>query len=471
MLLSNLSKLIDVKKIYCFKYDKHFSSITSNSKLVNKKTIFIFDKNTKSKKIYIEEAIKNKSPAIISNKYFKFINIPQFIVSDINLETTVLLKNIYRKLPYKTVAVTGTNGKTSVVWYLSQILSKLNYNTCTSGTLGFFRNGKKINDTKLTTPAFEELYKYGYYPKERNFFIFEASSHALDQNRIGNYPIDIAAITNISHDHLDYHKNYFNYKKAKFKLFTNHLSQSGYAVINARIKNISNFVKKITKMGIKTKFFGKKNICFEVKNGYYNLYLNKNRYKIKKLNLHTKFELENLECAILCCLLLKINEKKIINTLPYIQNPIGRLQTINYYKKNSKIIIDYAHTPDALKKILKSLTLNKKKPNLVFGCGGNRDKHKRKQMGIIANNYASKVYITDDNPRYENPLLIRKNILKYCPNAYEIPDRKKAIIKAIQDIKKNEILIVAGKGHEKIQIIKNKELKFDDFQIVKKIIE
>ena len=92
-------------------------------------------------------------------------------------------------------------------------------------------------------------------------------------------------------------------------------------------------------------------------------------------------------------------------------------------------------------------------------------------MGIIANNYAAKVYITDDNPRYENPLLIRKNILKYCPNAYEISDRKKAIIKAIQDIKKNEILIVAGKGHEKIQIIKNKELKFDDFQIVKKIIE
>ena len=470
MLLSNLSKIINIEKVYNFKSNNNFASITSNSKLVNKNTIFIYDKNSKAKKIFIEEAIKNNTPAIISNKYFKFINIPQFIVSDINYEKELLLKKIYKKLPYKTIAVTGTNGKTSVVWYISQILSKLKYNTCSYGTLGYFRNGKKINDTNLTTPAYEELYKFGFFPNKKNIFIFEASSHALDQNRIGNYPIDIGAITNISHDHLDYHKSFLDYKKAKLKLFTKHLSNKGYAVVNSRIKNVTNFTKKIKSLSIKTNFFGTRNIYLKKINKYYYLFLNKYRYQIKKLNLNTDFELENLECAILCCMLLNISEKKIVKTLPYINNPIGRLQTINYIKKKSKIIIDYAHTPDALKRILKSLTLNKKKPNLLFGCGGNRDKDKRMQMGIIANNYANKVYITDDNPRYENPLFIRKSILKYCPSAFEIPNRKNAIIKAVQDIGINEILIIAGKGHEKIQIIKNKKIKFDDFQIVKKLV-
>ena len=470
MLLSNLSKIINIEKVYNFKSNNNFASITSNSKLVNKNTIFIYDKNSKAKRIYIEEAIKNNAPAIISNKFYKFINIPQFIVSDINSEKELLLKKIYKKLPYKTIAVTGTNGKTSVVWYISQILSKLKYNTCSFGTLGYFRNGKKINETNLTTPAYEELYKFGFFPNKKNIFIFEASSHALDQNRIGNYPIDIGAITNISHDHLDYHKSFLDYKKAKLKLFTKHLSKKGYAVVNSRIKNFSNFTKKIKSLSIKTNFFGTRNIYFKKINKYYYLFLNKYRYQIKKLNLNTDFELENLECAILCCMLLNISEKKIVKTLPYIKNPIGRLQTINYIEKKSKIIIDYAHTPDALKRILKSLTLNKKKPNLLFGCGGNRDKDKRRQMGIIANNYANKVYITDDNPRHENPLFIRKSILKYCPTAFEIPNRKNAIIKAVQDIGINETLIIAGKGHEKIQIIKNKKIKFDDFQIVKKLV-
>ena len=149
MLLSNLSKIINIEKVYNFKHNNNFESITSNSKLVNKNTIFIYDKNSKAKRIYIEEAIKNNAPAIISNKFYKFINIPQFIVSDINSEKELLLKKIYKKLPYKTIAVTGTNGKTSVVWYISQILSKLKFNTCTFGTLGYFRNGKKSSTKKI----------------------------------------------------------------------------------------------------------------------------------------------------------------------------------------------------------------------------------------------------------------------------------------------------------------------------------
>ena len=160
--------------------------------------MFVYDKNTKVKKIYLDEVLKNKTPAIISNKYIKNLKIPQFVVSNINFEIHYLLTKLHSNLPFKTLAVTGTNGKTSVVWYISKILNSLKYNNTMVGTLGHFVNGKKINDINLTTPAYEELFRYGSSnKKEKNIFIFEASSHALEQNRLRNYPINIAAITNI----------------------------------------------------------------------------------------------------------------------------------------------------------------------------------------------------------------------------------------------------------------------------------
>ena len=314
------------------------------------------------------------------------------------------------------------------------------------------------------------MYKYGSSAKKNNTFIFEASSHALDQNRIRNYPINIAAITNITKDHLDYHKNIFEYKKAKLKLFKKHLLPNGYAIINARIKNILPIIKNIKNKKIKTILFGKKNIFFKRKDNFLRLIINKNEYNINNLKLNSYIELENLECAIACCLALKIKEKKIINSLSTITNPPGRFQKLNYKKKKSTIIIDYAHTPDALEKTLKSLYVNNKKPVLLFGCGGERDKTKRKTMGKIAKNFSSKTYVTDDNPRNENPSTIRKNIIKYCPNAIEIPNRKDAIKRAIKELKNNDTLIIAGKGHENLQIIKNKKYKFDDFKLAKKII-
>ncbi len=472
MLLSNLENTINILKIYNFKKDKYFSSITSNSKLTNNNTIFIYNKNTQTKKIYIEEALKNNIPAIITNKYHKFAQVPQFIVSNIDEETNLLLKNIYKHLPYKSIAITGTNGKTSVVWYVSKILKALNYNNSSVGTLGYFINNKKINDIELTTPAYEELYKYGCNNKrEKNIFLFEASSHSLDQNRIRNFPVNIAAITNISNDHLDYHKNMREYKKAKIKLFTKHLSNKGYAIINSSIKDFSKLKKELNKKHIEIIEFGKKNIFFKMDKNIIKLNLNKKIYNLTNLKLRTTIELENLECAIACCLALGIKEKKIVNILSKINNPPGRLEKINFEKKNSKIIIDYAHTPDALKKILKSFKINKKKPVLLFGCGGERDKDKRSKMGIIAKNLSSKTYITDDNPRNENAAKIRKDIIKYCPNGIEIAGRKKAIFTAINNLNVNEVLIIAGKGHEKIQIIKNKKYKFDDLRLVKRIIK
>jgi len=472
MLLSNLSKNIDIKKIYNFTKDSSFKYITSNSKLVNNETIFIYNSNNNVKIKYAREAIKNKTPAIISNKFIKNIKTPQFVVSNINLESEKLLKQIHKNLPSKIIAVTGTNGKTSVVWYISQILTFLKYNNSSVGTLGYFKNCSKKDEVKLTTPAYEELYKYGSsHKKEKNIYIFEASSHALDQNRLRKYQIDIAAITNISNDHLDYHKNISNYKKSKFKLFTKHLSKSGSAIINSRIKNTLSLRNKLIKNKILIKYFGRKFIYLEKKYDSIVLNIYKKKYIIKKLNLNTDIELENLECAITCLLELDIKINNIISVLSKVKNPLGRLQKLNYNKKKSLIIIDYAHTPDALKRTLISLRKKSIKPNLLFGCGGERDKTKRKTMGLIAKYHANRIYITDDNPRNENPKNIRKSILKHCPNAIEIPNRKIAIKKAINDLKVNETLLIAGKGHEKVQIIKNEKIKFDDYEIAKNTIE
>ncbi len=471
MLLSNLSKVISVNETYNFNKNKYFSAITSNSKFTNNKTLFVYDKNTKVKKVYLDEAIRNKTPAIISNKFINNLKVPQFIVSNITFETYSLLIKLHKNFPFKTLAVTGTNGKTSVVWYVSNILNSLKYNNTTVGTLGYFKNGKKINEINLTTPAYEELFKYGSTnKKEKNIYIFEASSHALEQNRLRNYPINIAAITNISKDHLDYHKTFSNYKKSKFKLFTHHLENSGFAIINSRLKISSEIKKKLIKKNVKLKFFGNKSIKLIKINDFVYLNINNKKYKIPNLKLKTNIELENLECAITCCLALKISQNKIIKVLSKVTNPKGRLETIEYNKKKSKIIIDYAHTPDALKKILLAYNIKKMKPAILFGCGGDRDKSKRKSMALIANKYAGKIYISDDNPRNEDPSKIRKNILKYCPRAIEVSDRRKAIKVAIKELKMNEILIIAGKGHEKFQILKNKIIKFDDLAIVKQLL-
>ena len=143
----------------------------------------------------------------------------------------------------------------------------------------------------------------------------------------------------------------------------------------------------------------------------------------------------------------------------------GRFEVIKFRKKNSKIIIDYAHTPDALENILKTFSYDNFKPSLVFGCGGNRDREKRTKMGIVAKKYSNRVYITDDNPRYENPKTIRESIKKFCSKGVIISDRRKAIHEAILKLDVNDILIIAGKGHEKYQLIKNKKIEFNDYKM------
>ena len=471
MLLTEIPNLIKCKKIYNLK-NISFNKIYTNSNYVSKSSIFIIEKKTKLKKKYIKEAITKGAIAIISNEFIPNLLITQFVVADINLSLLNILKTIRSNKPLNTIAITGTNGKTSVVWYISQILNYNNILVKSYGTLGYYINLKKKYSSKLTTPDFTILHQTAYSSKKNLYnYVFEASSHALSQNRIKDLKVDTAALTNISRDHLDYHKDFKTYKKAKLKLFFNHLNESGWAVLNDKIAGIEIIKNKLRKkVNIITYGMPNSDVNIIKRKKYAVITIFKKKYSINT-NLNSFIELENLACAIACSLSIDVKIKKILTILRKIINPPGRLQKVLNDNKNFKVYIDYAHTPEALKAVLISKTYNNKKPNVVFGCGGDRDRGKRRKMGRIANLYANRIYITDDNPRFEDSSKIRQSILKYCKNhAIEIPERKKAIINAIDDLKKNEILIIAGKGHENFQLIRGISYPLDDYKVATKAL-
>ena len=469
MLFSDIPKVLKNTKIIGKLPKKKIKLITDHSNKAEHAALFVINKNKNFKQSYLKDAISRGSKVILTNTILKKINLTQIVVKDIDREVLKLLKFRNPFKPKISIGITGTNGKTSTAWYLAQICNTIKIPTKLVGTLGYFKNLKKFKDSTLTTPNNLDLYQFAYSnTKNKDYLISEASSHGLHQGRLNNIDIDIAAITNISHDHLDYHKNFTSYVSSKFLLFTKILNKNGIAIMNYRLNNYYILKKKLKSQNIKIITFGSKDIFLD--NSSFILSVFGKKYKIRKFNLND-IQKENLECAIACAIAMNININKIIKILPNLKSAPGRYEEILYAKKSSKIIIDFAHTPDAITHILKTYSNQKTKPSIVFGCGGERDKSKRKKMAIIVKKYASKVYLTDDNPRGESPENIRKTLKKYCPNGKEISDRRIAIKTAITEIDKNEILIIAGKGHEKYQIIGNKKIKFDDYKIAKSFIK
>jgi UDP-N-acetylmuramyl-tripeptide synthetase len=470
MLFSDIPKVLINAEIKGLLPKKKIKLITDHSNKVESTVLFVINNNKDFKESYLKIAISKGLKVILTNKYLKKISLTQIIVKDIDVEVYNLLKYGKPIQPKLSIAITGTNGKTSTAWYLGQICNDNKIPTKLVGTLGYFKNLKKIKNSNLTTPNNLDLYQFAYSKQKNKYlFISEASSHGLHQGRFDNINIDIAAITNLSQDHLDYHKNFTSYVRSKLLLFTKVLNENGTAVINYRLNNYYIFKKKLKSRKIKTITFGSKDIYFS--NGPKSiLNIFGKEFKIKKLNLNS-IQKENLECAIACAVAMNIKINKIIKFLPNLKSVPGRYQEIHYKKNSSKIVIDFAHTPDAITRILKTYSNKKTKPSIVFGCGGDRDKSKRKEMAIIAKKHANRVYLTDDNPRNESPENIRKTLKKYCLKGIEISDRRMAIKTAILELKKNEVLIIAGKGHEKYQIIKNKKIKFDDYKIAKSFIK
>lgn len=385
--------------------------------------------------------------------------------------------------------ITGTNGKTTVSYMLKSILEESGRQCGLVGTITH-RIGNKQYDALNTTPSKELLDKYFHELKEQKIgtCIMEVSSHGLDQGRVDNVEIHYSGFTNLTQDHLDYHITMDNYFQAKSKLFyktkrgicinvDDYYGKKLYDKLKSEQKNdkiesnilIQNFSFKDNNAD----FFGQI-IENSIKGISFKVFENFNFLGEIKIDLPGKTSAYNGLLALSMTRQAGIDKKYVIQGLQNMKGVPGRFQKVENVK-DIDIIIDFAHTPDALENLLKvAEELKTKKMICVFGCGGNRDKEKRSIMGEIAGKYSEFCIITSDNPRFEEPNEIIKEIEKgiiktTCKYVME-PDRYQAISKAIDIYDKGDLIIIAGKGHEKYQLINGKKVPFDDEMVVKDII-
>lgn len=421
---------------------------------------------------YIDKAIELGAKVIIVSKKVpmkKHIN--YFLVENLRKNLPFIASNFYDfpQDKLKIIGVTGTNGKTTTTYMLETILG--NENIARIGTVEY-KIGEEIIVASNTTPESLDLVKFckKAVDKKIKYLIMEVSSHGLSIGRVDMLKFDVGIFTNLTPEHLDYHKTMENYYLAKRKMF-DLLKNKNNSVINEDddygkkylqytkgmsygLKNssITGNIKNISRHG--------QDVIINILGSEYNV----------TLNILGRYNLYNLLGAVGCAKLLGLSDNEIIKKISKIKGAPGRFENVNT-NSNFTAIVDYAHTGDALENILKSI--NEFKINrviTVFGCGGDRDKTKRPIMGRIAEKNSDIIIVTSDNPRTENPEEIVKDIvvgLKEENHIIEV-DREKAIFKAIELAKKDDIILVAGKGHENYQVLGRKKIHFDDRE---KIIE
>ncbi len=423
---------------------------------------------------YINQAIEKGATRIIASQTGNYNSSNIEYVDD----STKYLNNILINecLPLfkdmKFVGLTGTNGKTTTCFLIYQILNMLKSKTAYIGTIGFY-DGDNIITLDNTTPDILELYKLinQAYENGCKNIVMEVSSHALDQERIKGLLFDVAGYTNISQDHLDYHKTMENYLIAKAKIL-NYLKPSGKIIVNIDDDHSNRFINhQALTLGFKESDY---QILSRVeKNDHTVIEFNNNGqiYEVKT-NLISKFNVYNYLTALGIVHILGFNIEQIIGVTKDVFPPKGRVDTIKV--GNGLAIVDYAHTPDAVEKIISQFNQDKNRRLItVLGCGGDRDPLKRPIMGNLATTLSNYVILTSDNPRTEDPNKIIDDIIKGVNNNnYEVEvNRNFAIIKALKMIKTNEIVLILGKGHEDYQEINHEKHHFDDKEEVLKFLK
>ena len=451
-------------------------NIKYNSKEIQKGDTFIALKTNNDGHKYINDAIKNGATKIVA----EYGSYPvETLLVDNTKEYLVkyLYENYYQEIKdLKLIGITGTNGKTTTCMLLHNMLNMLGRKTAYIGTNGFYIN-KFIKELPNTTPEILDIYELLIEAKREGceFVCIEASSHGLAQNRLENLKFDYAIFTNLTHEHLGYHKTMKNYALAKQKLFTM-LRNNKYAIINNDDNYKNYFILKENN-----------NITYSLNNGNYyvkeykittqnNIFtvVNNNKEYTFTTKLLGKHNIYNSLASIIVLNKIGYSFEEINNVLTIVSGPKGRMENISY--NNNNIIIDYAHTPDGIANVLK--TAKELKPNqiiTIMGCGGGTgsDREKRSTMGKLVLELSNKTIFTNDNPRDEEPNQIINDLLKEkTNNNYIIElDRKKAIEQGIKMLTNNDILLILGKGHENYQTIGNKKTHFSDKETVEEIIK
>ena len=385
----------------------------------------------------------------------------------------------------RVIAVTGTNGKTTTVNFLNEILKEASYRTAMFSTANIEIAGEQtVNDTNSTTATVARLQKFFRDAKKADveFALIEATSHALDQYKFEGVPIEMAIMTNLTQDHLDYHKTMENYAAAKAKLFE---MNPNLVVLNADdewfdyFNNFATESQKITYGEGESADVKIEKIKLYKKGSEANLRIDNNVELEIATNLPGEFNIYNMTAAAAGAYLLGISLKDIQEGIANLEGVSGRFE---YATPGLPFdtIVDYAHTPDALEKLLKSAKeISKNRTILVFGACGDRDREKRPIMGKIAQDLADRIIITDEENYTEDATQIREEIIsgiskkndKLPANIQEIPDRKEAIRKALQIAGKGDIVLITGLGHEVYRVIDGEKIPWNDAQIVREIAQ
>jgi len=464
------------------------AGIKDNSENIEKGDIFIAFKGARfDGHNFIMSAYNKGASLILAEDEAKIPNndsLQYIIVEDIKKAAADLTHKLFDISPddFKILGVTGTNGKSTTVALVHHILQKLDKNSTLISTVEIKINDKLIDEPYNTTPSILELSNILKKSKENNieFINMEVSSHAIHQRRIQGLKYDIVSYTNITRDHLDYHKDFEEYKNTKLSLM-NYLKDEGKIVINIDRLDKEDFLKS----GKEVITYGfKKNADFVIDN--YQQSLQQMKFTIttkenKSFEIRThligEFNVYNIANAFVIATLFGLEPEEIIYPISTFKGVPGRFQIVpNSQSLGFIVVIDFAHTPDALKEVLKTAsTITEGRIITVFGAGGNADKGKRQMMGKVVSDNSDVIVLTNDDPKDEDPNQIIEEVSKGIDQDKHfivIPDRETAIDSALRFANKGDIVIVAGRGHEKYQLLAHgKKVEFNDYEVTKKLID
>lgn len=483
MILQELISSINVKKI-AGNTDIDITGLSYDSRKVAKGNIFFALNGAHTNGIeFANQAISKGAICIVSDTEINNTDCTNIIVDNV-LDSMSKISAKFYDYPDKkltVIGVTGTNGKTSITYMTESILKSLNIDTGVIGTISY-RYANVVIDAPNTTPQSLDLYQMmsEMVKSKIKYLIMEVSSHSLVLGRVSGIEFDIAVFTNLTQDHLDFHKsmeNYFDAKKMLFySLSTNLKNNKKFAIINTddiygkKLLEDNNIKATKISYSISSKnsslFCLAKNILLNSNGSRFNLESSFGNadINVSQVGLHNIY---NILAVICICISIGIDLKEVVNHLQNMVGAPGRLERIKS-NKDFSVVVDYAHTDDALKNVLSAIkNLKPAKIISVFGCGGNRDKTKRPKMAKVACNMSDFVFITSDNPREEDPVEITKDVEAGAKeinktNYKVVVDRKQAIEEAILAANKNDVVLIAGKGHENYQIIGRTKIHFDD---------
>lgn len=431
---------------------------------------------------FVDSALKSGARAIVTEKDFGSPKgVVRILVDDTRAAMSVIADNFYDhpSSKLKIVGITGTNGKTTITYLMEGIIKASGGDAGVIGTINHRIKGKVL-PSKNTTPGPLELQGMlaDMVESKIDYAVMEVSSHSLDQGRVENVLFDVGVFTNLTSDHLDYHKTTANYFKAKKRLFDK-LKTKGVAILNADDKKVASLKRsiksRVVTYGVKKKAdVTAKDIALSMNGTRFTVNAPGMSFKIctKLIGIHN---VSNILAAVAGAIALKIPRECIIKGIESVECVSGRLEAVDA-RQSFKVFVDFAHTEDALFNVLSLLReVARKRIVTVFGCGGNRDRTKRPLMGKVACEYSDHVIITSDNPRFEDPRAIIDEIERGVKGRFSnydiVLDREEAIDRALGLASKDDIIIIAGKGHESHQVIKDKSMPFDDREVAFRILK